>query len=256
MFFLKGEAVVSNDYTAPVVGLIMDGNSRWAHAQGRPASFGHKAGGEAFKRAIETAKREGLSALVAYAFSSENWNRPRNEVSFLMGLAERYFNEFADEAVNNDIRIRVVGDHSDTRIPSRLRDAIDRIEGRTMLCGSLDVFIAFNYSWEQDLVHMAQNIARSVELDQLKAADVSTKVALGHLLSKEVPNIDLVIRTSGEQRLSGFFPAQTAYAEFMSLQVHWPDFDEATFIEALKTFRTRERRFGTRPQQKMLVAAE
>jgi len=247
---------MANGNVAPVVGLIMDGNSRWAQARGRTASFGHKAGAEAFKRAIEAAKKQGIPAVVAYAFSSENWNRPKHEVSFLMGLAERYFKEFADEAVNNDIRIRIVGDHADVRIPQRLRMVIEQIEGRTMLCGSMDVFIAFNYSWEQDLAHMARSIAASVELDQLKASDVSPKVALRHLLSKEVPQIDLLIRTSGEQRLSGFFPAQTAYAEFVSLEMHWPQFDEAAFLEVLQMYRTRERRFGGRPHTEELVAAE
>jgi undecaprenyl diphosphate synthase len=238
----------------PVVGVIMDGNSRWAKARGRGASFGHKAGAEAFRRTVEVAHKRGIKSLVAYAFSCDNWKRPLHEVSFLMGLAERYFKDFAGKAFSNDIRIRIVGERNDKRIPAYVRKAIDEVERATESCRGMDLFIAFNYSGKLDYEHMGRGIALHAERDELKPSEVNFDIVRQHLLSKEVPEIDIVIRTSGEQRLSGFFPVQTLYAEFFVLPANWPDFDEAMFDAVLAEYSQRERRFGGRPQQ--LVAAE
>lgn len=250
---LGGESQMKKNGGMPVVAIIMDGNGRWAQERGRTASFGHKAGADTFRSIIESAKKMGIKSLIAFAFSEHNWKRPKHEVSFLMSLAVRYFQEFGNEAYENDIRVRIVGDHADARIPKMVVDAIDAIEGKTMMCSSMDLFIAFNYSGELDLLHAAHSIASHVERDELKASDINLDVFRGHLLSKDVPDVDLLIRTSGEERLSDTLPLQVRHAEFVTVSEFWPDFSEEVFRRVLEEYQGRNRRFGGRAE---LVAAE
>jgi undecaprenyl diphosphate synthase len=249
------KAVRENTKKVPEhIAFIMDGNSRWAQSRGQRVSAGHRAGADALRRTIDVGRRRGTKAMTFFAFSTENWRRGKTEVSLLMNLAALYFEKFAHEAIENDIRIRIVGDHKDKRIPPRLKEAILQVEEATLLCGSMDVNIAFNYGGEDDILHATKSIAALVAKDELKASDLNQFVLRQHLYSHGVPDVDLLIRTSGELRLSNFLPIQTKYAELYFTPTLWPDFDEADFDEALAAYAGRDRRMGERHGE--LIAAE
>jgi undecaprenyl diphosphate synthase len=236
------------------IAFIMDGNNRWAAGKGRVVTFGHKAGAETLRLMIDLGRKRGTKAMTFYAFSTENWKRPRHEVSFLMGLALRQFKQYARDAVEEDIRIRIVGDHNDSRVPRYVKEAILEVEEATLHCGSMDVNLVFNYGGEDDILHAAKKIAALVARNELKEADINQFVFRQGLLSHGVPDVDLLIRTSGEQRVSNFLPLQLKYAEFYFTKTLWPDFDEAAFDEALAAYEGRDRRMGERHAQ--LIAAE
>ncbi len=213
------------------VGLIMDGNGRWATARGLPRALGHKAGVAAIRRVVEAAPAQGIGTLTLYAFSSDNWRRPPDEVAALMGLLRLYLREEASRLARAGVRLTVIGRRD--RLPDGIPGAIGRAEALTAAGTALHLRIAVDYS------------ARAAILAAAAQAGTPSAVEFGHRVSGgPVPDVDLVIRTSGEQRLSDFLLWESAYAELYFTQRHWPDFDAGDLADALRSFAERQRRFG------------
>ena len=224
------------------VAIIMDGNGRWAEARGLPRFAGHTAGVEAVRRTVRASIELGISYLTIYSFSTENWTRPETEVRFLMGLMRRFIRSDLAELHGNGVRIRLIGERD--RVDADLLALMDEAVELTRANTALTLIIAFNYGGRGEIAKAAQRLAREVAAGRLAVEEV-TPDALGAALdTADLPDPDLLIRTSGEERLSNFLLWQLAYAEFLFLDVLWPDFDKAHLERAVQEFRTRDRRFG------------
>jgi undecaprenyl diphosphate synthase len=213
--------------------IIMDGNGRWATARSRPRVAGHTAGAEALRRTVEAAPDLGIRTLTVYAFSSDNWQRPRTEVSALMKLFHMYLRRERARCVENGVRVSVIGRRD--RLPAMVLPAIESAEGATIAGKKLHLRLAVDYSSRDAIVHAANKLKGHATRDRLSAA-------LGG------PDIDLLIRTGGEQRLSDFLLWEAAYAELVFTPVMWPDFQASDLAAAVSEFHSRERRFGAVPQ--------
>jgi undecaprenyl diphosphate synthase len=224
------------------VAIIMDGNGRWAQARGLPRFEGHRRGVEAVRRAVRAASEIGVSFLTLYSFSTENWSRPADEVSLLMGLLKRFIRNDLAELHANDVRVRVIGgrDGLDHDIAALLSEA----EELTRYNRGLTLAVAFNYGGRQEIAEAARRLAVEAAAGGLDPAAIGVEHFARALPSCDIPDPDLIIRTSGEQRLSNFLLWQAAYAEFVFLPLHWPDFDRAAFESALDEYYTRDRRYG------------
>ena len=224
------------------VGVIMDGNGRWAQARGLKRSDGHKKGLETLRRVIRHAGQIGLEYITIYSFSSENWNRPETEVSFLMSLLRRFVQQDLSEIHHANVKILVIGerDSLEPGIRQLLTDAEELTESNT----GMTLIVAFNYGARDEIARTVRHLARDVAAGTLDPETISPDMIGDRLDTAGVPDPDLIIRTSGEQRLSNFLMWQAAYSEFYFCQCHWPDFDEATFDRALDDYAGRERRFG------------
>lgn len=226
------------------VGIIMDGNRRWAEARGLPRALGHKAGAEAARRAIEAAAEAGIGWLTLFAFSSENWQRPADEVRDLTGLLRLYLKSEVGALVREGVRLRVIGDRA--RFGEDLRRAIDSAEASTAGGTRLNLTVALSYGARDEIAQAARAVAREVAAGRLDPAAVDETVLSRFLFTAGMPDPDLIIRTSGEQRLSNFLLWQAAYAEFVFQDVLWPDFTAAHLQQAIGEFGRRERRYGAR----------
>jgi undecaprenyl diphosphate synthase len=224
------------------VAIIMDGNRRWARARGMPPIYGHRQGAEAVRRAVEGCGRLGVRYLTLYAFSSENWARPRAEVSELMNLLRFYLRREIAELDRNGVRVRVIGERG--RLDPDIREMIAMAEQRTRGNTKLDLIVALNYGGRQELVRMARRLAAEVEAGTLDPDEIDEATIAAHLDTCDVPDPDLLIRTSGEQRISNFLLWQLAYTELVFLPVAWPEFGEEHLREAVSEFARRERRYG------------
>ena len=224
------------------VAIIMDGNGRWAKLQGKMRVFGHKNGVAAVREAVSYARKIGVKYLTLYAFSSENWNRPEQEVSALMSLFMQALDFEVKKLHKNDIRLKILGDIS--RFNAGLQEKIKKAEKLTENNTALTLNIAANYGGRWDIVQAAQQLAEQVQAQQLNVADINEALLQQHLVTKDEPEVDLLIRTSGEQRISNFLLWQTAYAELYFSDVLWPDFNEAEFYQAILSYQQRHRRFG------------
>ena len=224
------------------VAIIMDGNGRWAKQQGKMRVFGHKNGVAAVREAVSYARKIGVKYLTLYAFSSENWNRPEQEVSALMSLFMQALDFEVKKLHKNDIRLKILGDIS--RFNAGLQEKIKKAEKLTENNTALTLNIAANYGGRWDIVQAAQQLAEQVQAQQLNVADINEALLQQHLVTKDEPEVDLLIRTSGEQRISNFLLWQTAYAELYFSDVLWPDFNEAEFHQAILSYQQRHRRFG------------
>ena len=224
------------------VGIIMDGNGRWAAARGLPRMEGHRRGVESVRRAVRAAIELGVSYLTIYSFSTENWTRPPQEVSFLMALLKRFIRNDLADLHANEVRVRVIGSREglDPEITALLNEA----EVLTRLNKRLTLVVAFNYGGRQEIADAARRLAMRAAAGELEPASISAESIRAELDTSDMPDPDLIIRTSGEQRLSNFLLWQAAYAEFVFLPQHWPDFDRAAFESALAVYSSRERRFG------------
>ncbi len=219
------------------VAIIMDGNGRWAKQRRLPRVAGHRAGIEAVREIVRAAGDMGLEALTLYAFSSENWKRPEDEVSDLMGLLKRFIISDIDEFVANDVRLKIIGDLS--RFAPDVRALIEDALARTAHNSKTTLAVALNYGAQDELVRAARLLAQEGGAEAITIEGIER-----HLYTADMPPLDLIIRTSGEQRLSNFLLWQAAYAEFWFTEVLWPDFTPAHLGEALLAFEARERRFG------------
>jgi len=231
--------------TAPVhVGIIMDGNRRWAKARGELAAFGHKAGADAARRAIEAAGHAGVRWLTLFAFSSENWQRPEDEVSELTSLLRFYLNHEVSNLAREGVRLRVIGDRA--RFGDDLRRLIDRAEESTAHNTALNLNVALSYGARAEILAAARALAAAAMRGDITPDDIDEAAFSRHLTTAGMPDPDLIIRTSGEQRISNFLLWQAAYAELIFQPVLWPDFGVADFNAALADYASRERRFGAR----------
>jgi undecaprenyl diphosphate synthase len=226
------------------VAIIMDGNGRWAQARGLPRYEGHRRGVEAVRRAVRAASDIGVSFLTLYSFSTENWSRPPDEVSLLMGLLKRFIRNDLAELHANDVRVRVIGGREG--LSPDIAGLLVEAEDLTRCNGGLTLAVAFNYGGRQEIVEAARRLAVRVAAGKLDPNAIGVEHFARSLSSCDIPDPDLIIRTSGEQRLSNFLLWQAAYSEFVFLPLHWPDFDRAAFETALDEYYSRERRYGGR----------
>jgi undecaprenyl diphosphate synthase len=224
------------------VGIIMDGNGRWAQARGLPRIEGHRRGVDAVRRAVRSAIELGLRFLTIYSFSSENWSRPATEVSDLMGLLKRFIRNDLADLHRHNVHVRVIGLRRN--LSADLRALLMEAEELTRANTGLTLVVAFNYGARQEIVEAARKLAVVAAAGRLDPAAIDEAALAARLDTSGIPDPDLVIRTSGEQRLSNFLLWQAAYAELVFLPMHWPDFDHAAFLSALAQFAARERRFG------------
>ncbi len=224
------------------VAIIMDGNGRWAASRGLPRTEGHRRGVEALRGAVRSAIDLGIRYLTVYSFSSENWARPVEEVSDLMRLLKHFIRSDLADLARNGVQVRIIGSR-DTLAPD-IRALLVEAEDRTRCNGVLTLVVAFNYGSRQELAAAVRRIASQVSSGALDPEAITPDLIGAHLDTSGIPDPDLIIRTSGEQRLSNFLMWQAAYAELVFLPGHWPDFDRAAFEGALETFTRRERRFG------------
>lgn len=226
------------------IAIIMDGNRRWADARGLPVAMGHRAGAEAVRRTLEAAVKMDIRWLTLFAFSSENWRRPVEEVSALQGLLRVYLRSEVAALVKEGVRLRVIGDHA--RFGPELVAAIERAEQATAKGERLNLTVALSYGGRAEIVAAAQAAARAVLAGTLDPAAIDETRFAEFLSTAGMPDPDLILRTSGEQRLSNFLLWQSAYAEFVVVDTLWPDFGATHLGEAIAEFRRRERRYGTR----------
>lgn len=224
------------------VAIIMDGNGRWAKNRGLPRSAGHAAGTEALREIIRASDEWGVQCLTIYAFSTENWSRSKEEVGALMALIVKYFESEIDELDEKKVRILILGDVNG--LPEvQKKTVLDAME-RTKDNAGLKLNIALNYGGRAELVRAARALAEKVQSGEKSVDEIDEAAFAQELYTADQPDVDLLIRTSGEQRLSNFLPWQTAYAEMVFDRIYWPDFDRAAYLKALREFASRNRRFG------------
>lgn len=227
------------------VAIIMDGNGRWASRRGLPRTFGHRQGVEGVRRTVRHAGTRGIAYLTLFAFSKENWSRPKGEVSELMGLLERYIRSDLEELVEQGVRITVIGGRED--LSRQIIALIDEAEGRTAGNDRMQLALAFNYGGRDEIVRAMRRAMAAVAAGTLAPEALDETSFASFLDTAGLPDPDLVIRTSGEKRISNFLLWQSAYAEYVFPAVLWPDFSAAHFDEALADFACRQRRFGAAP---------
>jgi undecaprenyl diphosphate synthase len=224
------------------IAIIMDGNGRWAEARGLPRIAGHKRGAEAVRKTVEAAARAGVSYLTLFGFSSENWKRPEREVGDLMGLLRLYLKSEINELRKNGIRLIVIGDRS--RFDPDIVTMIERAEADTADGARLNLILALSYGGRQEIVSAARTLAKQAAAGEIDPDSIDEKAVAAHLNTADIPDPDLLIRTSGEQRISNFLLWQLAYAELVFTDVLWPDFGADDLTAAIGEFNSRERRYG------------
>ena len=224
------------------IAIILDGNGRWAKAKGMPRNYGHAQGSKNVEKICEEAWRMGIKYLTVYAFSTENWSRPENEVAALMKLLRNYMKTCLKTAAKNDMKILVIGDIEplDDDIKSRIRE----LEAATTDNGGLNFTIALNYGSRDELTRAAQKMAKDCAEGKIKAEEIDESVFETYLDTHGIPDPDMMIRTSGEQRLSNYLLWQLAYSEFYFTDVPWPDFTKEELVKAIEEYNHRHRRFG------------
>jgi undecaprenyl diphosphate synthase len=224
------------------VAVIMDGNGRWAKSRGLPRIMGHQKGVDTLKDLLRCCQDWGIPALTVYAFSTENWGRPEEEVNFLMTLFERVLRRELEEMMKENVRIRFIGNL--TSLPASLQDEINYSMEKTALNSGINFSVATNYGGRQEIINACQKIADHVKQGLINLDDINDQLFESYLYTQGIPNPDLLIRTSGEMRLSNFLLWQMAYSEIYVTQTLWPDFDRTEFHKALLDFQQRDRRFG------------
>lgn len=224
------------------IAVIMDGNRRWARAQGKPPIFGHQHGAEAVRRAVEACSDCGVRYLTLYAFSSENWQRPPDEVSGLMNLLRFYLRKEVNELHKNGVRVQAIGETE--RLDADIRSLIARGEELTRHNAKITVTFALNYGGRQEIIRAAQSLARAARDGEIDPEAIGEGQFAASLFTRDLPDPDLLIRTSGEQRISNFLLWQMAYTELVFVPVPWPDFRKEHLFEAIDEFARRERRYG------------
>ena len=224
------------------IAIIMDGNGRWAKARHLPRSVGHERGVEALRRTVEAAQEVGLRNLTVYSFSTENWRRPVSEVNALFSLLKSYVKRDLDRLAREGVRVRILGTRKG--LPEDILELVERAEARTKANSEFNLCIAFNYGGREEVLRAAKAMAKAVEDGKTSASDVDEEAFSEFLDTGGLPDPDILIRTSGEYRLSNFLIWQAAYAELVFMDVLWPDFGKTHLLEAIEIYRKRERRFG------------
>ena len=240
-------AIVPRNSSLPHhVAIIMDGNGRWAQKRHLPRQAGHVAGVNAVREIVRQSCEIGLENLTLFAFSSENWKRPAKEVGALMGLFRLYFRSDIQELVARGVRMRIIGSRS--RVDEDIRKMIEESERLTLGNSGLNLTFAFDYGGQEEIAAAARELARAAAEGRLDPETITPELLSSRLFTSGLPEPDLVIRTSGERRLSNFLLWQSAYAELMFVDTPWPDFSRQEFLDALDKFSQRERRFGALPE--------
>ncbi|EGQ7775085.1 TPA: isoprenyl transferase [Vibrio parahaemolyticus] len=237
------------------IAIIMDGNGRWAKSKGKPRVFGHKKGVNAVRKTVAAASKLGIKAMTLFAFSSENWRRPEEEVGLLMELFITVLSSEVKKLHKNNLQLRVIGDTS--RFSERLQKKIVEAENLTASNTGMVINIAANYGGKWDITEAAKALALKARNGEIRVEDINEHLITEHLTMADLPEVDLLIRTSGECRISNFMLWQMAYAEMYFTPEFWPEFDEDSLVEAVTWFINRERRFGcTGEQVKALMTAQ
>ncbi len=224
------------------VAVIMDGNGRWAKSKGLPRKMGHVQGGKNVEDMLYIADELGIKYFTVYAFSTENWKRSEDEVSALMTLLRSYLSSGFKKAAKNNVRIRIIGDR--TGLAKDIQELINDLEESSKDNTGLQFQIAINYGSRDEIVRMMRSMALEIEAGNLSSDDITEEYVSKHLDTGDIPDPDLLIRTSGEQRLSNFLLWQLAYTEFYFTDKHWPEFDKEELIKAIESYSKRDRRFG------------
>jgi undecaprenyl diphosphate synthase len=224
------------------VAIIMDGNGRWAKERGLPRAIGHSKGVEAVRRAVSAAIELGIGYLTIYSFSSENWSRPADEIADLMGLIKRFIRRDLADLHRNGVAIRVIGERAG--LDTELRNLIDEAERLTAGNTALNLVVAFNYGARAEIAAAARQLAEKVAAGELRPSDIDEAAIASCLQTRGIPDPDLLIRTSGELRLSNFLLWQSAYTEFVFLDNYWPEFGRELLVQAISQYHSRDRRFG------------
>lgn len=238
----KRNLVLTSEALPKHIAVIMDGNGRWAKEKGKPRAFGHRSGVKAVRKTISTAAQLGIQAVTLFAFSSENWHRPKDEVGVLIELFFSVLHTEVKRLHRNNLRLKVIGDIS--RFSKQLQNSIAEAEALTVKNTGMVVNIAANYGGKWDITSAVREIAGKVACGELKEDDITEDSVGRHICMADLPEVDLLIRTSGEYRISNFLLWQLAYAELYFTPTYWPDFDEDSLVEAVVWFVNRERRFG------------
>jgi undecaprenyl diphosphate synthase len=240
---IQSRAASRPDLRIPAhIGVIMDGNGRWAKARGKPRTEGHVAGVKALRGMVEHCINFGVDYLTVFSFSSENWTRPKDEISFIFGLLRRFVASDLEKLHRNNVRVRIIG--SREGLDDSLRRLIAEVEATTAMNTGLKLQVAFNYGGKAEIAEAVRRIAGLVASGRLKAEDITEETIGRALYTSGIPDPDIVIRTSGEQRISNFMLWQSAYSELVFVEENWPDFSEQTFLRVLEEYSSRERRFG------------
>lgn len=224
------------------VAIIMDGNGRWAQKKGLPRAAGHRAGMETLKRVVESAIRIGITHLTVYAFSTENWKRPPDEINALMNLLVEYVDKELLQLKQNGVRVKAIGNLE--QLPERARSQIEKAAAETNGNSRLNLLIALNYGGRREIVEAARTLCLAAKEGKLEPGEIDEEKFAGCLYTAGVPDPDLIIRTSGEMRLSNFLLWQSAYAEYWATPVLWPDFSETDLWHAIRDYQGRQRRYG------------
>lgn len=232
----KGEILVPEH-----IGVIMDGNGRWAKKRLLPRRFGHREGAKTFKKIALAGKEMGVKYMTFYAFSTENWKRPKDEIDAIMKLFEDYLDDVSSFEKEN-IRLIFIGDRS--RLSQNLRDKMKHAEEISQNFDSMTVILAVNYGGQSEICKSVKEIAKMIKNNELDIDDIDEKLIEDNLYTRDIPPVDLIIRPSGEMRLSNFLIWQSAYAEYYFTDILWPDFKEKDLADAIKAFSDRSRRFG------------
>lgn len=246
MFFQKKEKAVSIDMTRlpKHIAIIMDGNGRWAAKRALPRKAGHKAGAEAFERLITDAKDLGIQHITVYAFSTENWKRSDEEVNAIMDLMRHYLKNSFQRFLKDNVRMHIIGDIS--RLDKDIQEQIQEVEEKSREKDGMTVHIALNYGGRDELLRSVQKITEKALNGQISLLDITEETIEENLDTAGIPDPELLIRTSGEERISNFLLWQIAYSEFYFSDVLWPDFNKKDLLEAIYYYQNRERRFGGR----------
>lgn len=224
------------------IAIIMDGNGRWAQKRALPRVAGHHEGMKNIRTITRCANKVGIGALTLYAFSTENWKRPRKEVEFLMRLPEEFLTSFLPELMELNIRVRMIGEID--ALPTHTQKAVQNAMNTTASNTGMILNFALNYGSRREMVLSVQEIATQVQNGTLSLEDISEETISNHLMTSQLPDPDLLIRTSGELRLSNFLLWQLAYSEFWFTDVHWPEFSDKDLLEAVESYQSRNRRYG------------
>ena len=229
------------------IAIIMDGNGRWAKAKGKNRLFGHRNGVKAVQKTVEESTRLGVKYLTLYAFSTENWKRPQKEINTLMNLLVKSLKKELDQMLQNDIRLNAIGNLS--KLPMSVQEELNQTIEKTKKNSRMTLTLALNYGGKEELTHAFREIASKVKNNIISPENVDETIINKHLYTQNLPDVDLLIRTSGEQRISNLLLWKIAYAEFYFLDILWPEFNETHLHLAIHNYQNRERRFGKTSEQ-------
>lgn len=242
---VRRKEIIQSDPLPSHVAIIMDGNGRWATKRALPRIAGHFEGMKTVKTITKFANELGIQTLTVYAFSTENWSRPKTEVDYLMRLPEEFLGTYLPELIEQNVQVRMMGNHK--VLPEHTKKAIKKAVEQTKLNNGLILNFALNYGSRDEIVQSVQQIVHKVQTGEISYDDISEELISDHLMTSDLSEPDLLIRTSGEIRLSNFMLWQLAYTEFWFTDTLWPDFDETCLMEAIENFQSRNRKYGGLP---------